>query len=233
MSRRRATKMIKRLEYLSYEEGLRELRLFSLEKRRLRWHLTNVYKYLKEGKRGNAHKRKYRRLCLNIRKHIFTMRVTEHWHRFLREVVESPSMEIFKSHMDMLCKFMDQISHPSYDQLNSLLSYMSRTFTEHPTLQPDTAGFGGQHTERASVSAQNSIRILCSGGDVWQGMVPSSPGPSDPGTSETLDQSELLRVDAALRPGAVETPEASHQGPSLDMFLACSTWVLGMAHAAS
>ncbi|KAK4832368.1 LOW QUALITY PROTEIN: hypothetical protein QYF61_021967 [Mycteria americana] len=28
--------------------------------------------------------------------------VTEHWHRLLREVVESPSLEIFKSHLDMI-----------------------------------------------------------------------------------------------------------------------------------
>lgn len=42
----RATKMIERLGHLSYEGGLTELQLFSLENRRLRGNLINVYKSL-------------------------------------------------------------------------------------------------------------------------------------------------------------------------------------------
>jgi len=39
---------------------------------------------------------------MNIRKYLFTVRVTKHWHELPREVVESPSLEIFKSSLAMV-----------------------------------------------------------------------------------------------------------------------------------
>ena len=37
-----------------------------------------------------------------MKKNFFAMRVTEHWNRLPREVVESSSMEIFKTHLDIM-----------------------------------------------------------------------------------------------------------------------------------
>ena len=113
---RRATKLVRGLEPLSYEDQLGEVGLFSLEKRRLWGDLRAAFQYLKGAYRkageglftractdratAKGFKLQEGRLRLDMRKKFFTVRVVRHWKRLPREIVDAPSLEVFQVRLD-------------------------------------------------------------------------------------------------------------------------------------
>jgi len=59
-----------------------------------------------KGTRNSGLKHEHKKFLTN-RQNFFTVKMTKHWNRLPREVVQSPSMEVLKTHLDTyLCDLL-------------------------------------------------------------------------------------------------------------------------------
>lgn len=123
---RRATRMIKECKGLGYEERLKITGLTSLENRRDRGDMLEVYKTL-TGKNKIDYKKLFRlsensvtrghhlklhknRSRLDIRKYFFSQRVVNNWNDLPNYVVEASTINMFKNRYDKIQKHMGAVN---------------------------------------------------------------------------------------------------------------------------
>lgn len=118
---RRMTKMIQGLRNLPYKERLSRLNLHSLERRRVRGDMIEVYKWVKginkgnidkvidirsqDRTRGNGYKLKKHRFRTDVGRYWFTNRVVNDWNGLSRDVVSAETIGTFKKRLD---EYMDR-----------------------------------------------------------------------------------------------------------------------------
>lgn len=112
---RRATKLINGFDRLDYESRLRELDMFSLERRYKRGDMIEVYKIFNGmddlcfedffeldlgGRRGHSKKLKTKKSRLDVRRYSFSVRVVDLWNKLSEETVSSETLDCFKRLLD-------------------------------------------------------------------------------------------------------------------------------------
>lgn len=92
--KRRVTKMIREQEHLYYEDRLREMDLFSLQKRRFHEDATVAFQYYKE-----VYKQEEDWLSNGLIVIWVIQKVIRCWNVLPREAVDVPYLEVFKARM--------------------------------------------------------------------------------------------------------------------------------------
>ena len=112
---RRATKIIPTIRDKPYEDRLKKLKLYSMEYRRKRGDMIQVYKILKGidnieadiffvpgNPRTRGHSKKlYKPKCKKeVRKNVFSNRIIDNWNTLTEDIVSSKTLKTFKERLD-------------------------------------------------------------------------------------------------------------------------------------
>ena len=136
---RRSTKLLASLKDLPYPKRLAKLRLPSLEHRRKRGDLIELYKYVhniyqcenpkfqvnsNRITRGHSLRLEKGHHRLNLRGNYFTMRAINLWNDLPEEVASAPSVNAFKSRLDNHWKELKTMYDPECYHVESLSTYI-------------------------------------------------------------------------------------------------------------
>lgn len=114
---RRATKMVHGMKNLSYDQRLKSLNLFSLERRRIRGDLIEAFKILNQFEnvepndffrrsmttnlRGHSDKLFKSRSVKLCRRNFFSQKIVDNWNSLPQELIDSTSVDVFKRRLDL------------------------------------------------------------------------------------------------------------------------------------
>ena len=114
-AKRRATKLVKNIQHLSYTERLKYIGLPSLQYRRLRADMVETFKILnnidkvqhehifpisRTATRGHNQKIYNKNSRTNIRKYSFSQRIVDMWNSLPKQVIETKTVNTFKSQLN-------------------------------------------------------------------------------------------------------------------------------------
>ncbi len=121
-TQRLATRLALGMQELPYEDRLRRLNIFSLERRRLRGDLILAYNILhgcldlpeagcfevpaERNLRGLDFKLRHRSFHLLRRKAVFSVKLPISWNKLAIEIVDAPTLDDFKRPLDSACSFL-------------------------------------------------------------------------------------------------------------------------------
>ena len=141
---RRATKLVSGMSHLSYSERPLALRLPSLEYRHEKADVIQVYKILLDidevdknklftlseytATRGHSFKLFKRRLRLKIRANSFSNRVVDTWNSLPEQIVQAPSLNCFKSGLNIWWK----CHRFKFDPACYIAGQTTRVYTNYP-----------------------------------------------------------------------------------------------------
>ena len=157
---RRATKLVKNIQHKTYTDRLKYLGLPSLQYRRLRADMVETYKIIntidkvqyeqilpfsQTTTRGHSKKLHKQNCRTNVRKYSFSQRIVDEWNKIPKKVIDSKTINTFKSQLNNHWKNLEIKFSPDIYQPEDEIKLLRRVKgSEKPIFQTSETGKTGK-----------------------------------------------------------------------------------------